>query len=255
MSKPSRILKALSRRIQRARLRGVSGRRQHDTGSTSTKDTIAFLHIGKNAGTQFKRVADQVNAGSTSVQIVKLPHNRHLRSLPAEQRYIFSIRSPHSRFYSGFYSRKRKGAPKYYSEWSAHEAKAFECFEHANDLAEALFEDGQRGLNAFSAIKSITHCSMDQIGWFDREGAFLQIRPPITIIRQEEFEKDVARFLRLIGFDQPVQLTDDATLAHRNDYADTPPLSEKARANLSRWYAQDIEFYRLCEFWLSQKDH
>ena len=96
---------------------------------------------------------------------------------------------------------------------------------------------------------------MDQIGWFDREGAFLQIRPPITIIRQEEFEKDVARFLHLIGFDQPVQLTDDATLAHRNDYADTPPLSEKARANLSRWYAQDIEFYRLCEFWLSRNDH
>jgi hypothetical protein len=234
--------------------RGISGLRKRVPVGAEARETIAFLHIGKNAGSQFMRVAEQINAESETVRIARQAHHRRLGSLEPEQRYVFSIRSPISRFRSGFYSRKRKGAPKLYAEWTAHEARAFERFEHANDLAEALFEGGQRGLDALSAIKSIKHCAMDQIGWFDLHGNFLQIRPPITIVRQEKFDADIARFLRLIGFHRPVQLSDDTVLAHQNDYSGIAPLSDKARENLSRWYAQDLEFYRVCEFWLSQQE-
>ena len=151
---------------------------------------------------------------------------------------------------SGFYSRKRKGLPRIYSEWSRHEKRAFSYFEHANDLAEALFDDGVRGYNAICAIKSIFHCSMDQVGWFDCSGYFLDINPPVAIIRLEKFENDVRLFLTRIGVDSGVWFSTDPVARHSNDYSLVPELSEKAQNNLYNWYRQDYEFYRMCEAWI-----
>jgi len=182
-------------------------------------------------------------------------HNFRLLDLPKENKYFFSIRNPASRFISGFYSRKRKGQPRIYSEWSDHEIVAFQKFEHANELAEDLFLSGSRGISARQAIKSISHTGMQQIDWFQR-CAYLEVQPPLTIIRQEFFNKDMQRLLDLldVGLDISGLLTEDKMQAHSNNYDQCPNLSDLAIANLEKWYIQDYMFYERCEEWLNSKN-
>jgi hypothetical protein len=239
---PSRLATATSRKI-----RSVLDR---PSSAKDGRQNVTFLHIGKAAGTQIAYVSEQINAASDRYRVTKATHSLKLDKLPPDHLYFFAIRSPASRFRSGFYSRKRKGQPRIYSEWSEHERIAFAQFEHANDLAEALFEDGDLGAKALCAMKSISHVSMNQIDWFDRCGNFFEVRPPLMIIRQEHLEKDLGMLMKRLDLDQPPQLTSDPKLAHSNDYTGTPPLSEKAKANLAAWYRQDAEFYRVCEHWL-----
>lgn len=211
---------------------------------------VHFLHIGKCAGSYIKTLIRAINTQQQSVQIVAHPHRVILASLPPGTEYFFSIRLPEARFLSGFYSRKRKGQPRYYSEWSDQERLAFSTFEHANDLAEALFEEGGKGQQAFAAMKSIEHLAVGQSDYVRGFGFFLTSRPPLAIIRQEHFDQDIEVLYRRLGIAHPPQVAAEDVTAHRNDYANTPPLSEKAVANLRRWYGQDHEFYRLCAAWI-----
>jgi hypothetical protein len=170
--------------------------------------------------------------------------------LKSHHEYFFSIRSPATRFISGFYSRKRKGRPRYNREWSEHERRGFTIFQHANELAEALFEDGSIGLQAFSAIKSIEHCAYNQCDFFNTMGFIFDVRPPTAIIRQELFNEDIKWFCSVLGLDLSISISDDPIVAHANEYAGCPPLSEKALKNLRAWYRQDFEFYSHCCRWL-----
>lgn len=211
---------------------------------------IAFMHIGKNAGTQIMHLAQQIKGYGVHVHL--LPHTRKLCEIPPELPYFFSIRNPVTRFKSGFYSRKRKGQPRIYSEWSKPEAIAFGEFEHANDLAEALFREDEKGLRAAQAITAIRHASMQQIDWFERIG-YLDVRPPVWIIRQENFAGDFEVFLKRLKL--PLAFSDltparDASSAHSNDYSQVPALSEIAKQNLVRWYARDVMFYEVCLDWM-----
>lgn len=212
--------------------------------------TIRFLHIGKAAGTQMANVMRQVNAAAGRHVFAKMGHDVRLKDIPDSAPYLFSIRWPVSRFKSGFYSRKRRGQPLLHAPWSRYESKAFARFEDANDLAEALFEPGQKGYDATAAILSITHPSMNQVSWFERCGTFLAVRPPIWIIRQEHFETDLRILLQKTGYHDAISLADDPAARHANDYEGIPPLSRKAIENLERWYAQDIAFYNMCSDWL-----
>jgi hypothetical protein len=240
-------------KIQRLAKRTL--RRSAETISLASdpREKLHFLHIGKNAGNQVLYVANQINKSSKSFRIVTHTHGVRLVDLPPGERYFFSIRSPESRFKSAFYSRKRKGQPRNYVEWTPYEAKAFSCFEHANELAEALFQPGEKGMQALCAIKAIEHCSMDQIDWFDRTGTFLMIHSPVFIIRQERLEADLQSFSKRIKHSAPLSLTEDKVAAHKNDYSAVPPLSEKAKKNLYDWYRQDFEFYRICEDWINSQ--
>ena len=214
-------------------------------------EKIHFLHIGKNGGVQIRHLSKQINSKQSRYHIKTHPHQVHLYDLPPNDKYFFSIRNPVNRFVSGFYSRKRKGAPRFLREWSAHETRAFKDFEHANDLAEALYEEGELGAKAFRALKSIGHCSINQADWFSRCGYFLEIRPPVFIIRQENLSEDMKEFQTRIGFDGVLEEQTDPGLAHKFDYTGTPKLSEKAVKNLREWYWQDSTFYRQCEEWIA----
>ena len=216
---------------------------------------IHFLHIGKCAGSQIAQIARQVNRAPKGRKIVKHNHDTFLRDINRDADYFFSIRHPISRFKSGFYSRKRKGAPRLHVGWTVDDRFAFKTFEHANDLAEALFEKTERGDMAWAAMKSIRHTAQNQSDWFYCRGSFLYTRPPIWILRQEHFDADLAVFFARAKLDlggRDVKITSDPKAAHANDYTNIPPLSEKARKNLSLWYAQDIAFYEMCENWMTK---
>ena len=214
---------------------------------------VHFLHIGKNAGTQIWGISNQINNRSRSVRIIKHDHDVSLKHLRETDEYFFSIRDPITRFKSGFYSRKRKGQPATFVEWTRHDALAFGSFEHANDLAESLFESGRTGEVAWAAMKSLRHSSQNQSDWFDCRGNFLSVQPPIWIIRQERFEDDLKQFLSRLNLElgiEDIKIVDGDVASHKNNYELTPPISEKAAEKLRKWYAQDFEFYRLCDNWI-----
>ncbi len=53
-----------------------------------------------------------------------------------------------------------------------------------------------------------------------------------------------------------MMITKDKITAHRNDYKETPPLSDVALKNLREWYIQDCYFYEMCEDFLQREvDH
>lgn len=225
------------------------------TLTTPADRHIHFLHIGKCGGTQVSYLARQITDQGSKMKIVIHGHYDSLRDLPPEARYFFSIRNPFSRYLSGFYSRKRRGRPRFNVAWSPHDEVAFSRFEHANDLAESLFEPGDLGREAWGAIKSIIHTAQNQSDWFAAQGNFLVVRPPVWILRQERFSSDLKVFLERsgvgLGYDD-LDISTDSKIAHANNYDGVPALSEKAKRNLRRWYAQDFGFYDMCDHWLEQ---
>ena len=222
------------------------------TAGHATTNPLVFLHIGKNAGTQITYVSQQL--AKIGIRIETSSHDTKLKEIKNGIPYFFSIRDPISRFRSGFYSRKRKGQPRLYVEWSKYEAFAFGQFEHANDLAESLFRKDELGLAATKAISSIRHTAMHQIDWFEGVLNF-ELRPPVWIIRQERFKEDLAVLLGKLdvksGIDDLI-ITSDPKLAHKNDYAGVPDFSELGKANLRSWYARDFAFYDLCVDWINR---
>lgn len=211
---------------------------------------IYFLHIGKAAGSQIKQAMVQINEQQSAVTMLAMSHQITLKDIPEPADYFFSVREPISRFRSGFYSRKRRGQPLNNIPWTRYEEQAFATFPHANDLAEALFAPGERGLQALGAMKSIEHTAEDQIDWFVLAGDIFSVRPPVWILRQEHLEADFQTFLERAGVTFKPELRQDPVGAHRNDYSQIPALSERAESNLRRWYAQDFAFYDAVETWL-----
>lgn len=218
--------------------------------------TLHFLHIGKCAGTAIKRVMNKVNQQKGYDLFIQHPHRVTLTDLPANAAYFFSIRNPITRFYSGFYSRKRKGQPRLYVEWREEEKLAFSRFAEANDLAENLFSGGELGLHAFAAMQSIRHVRQPQHSWFPDVEEMLYKRPPICILRQEHLAEDFMFFRQAADIAESIGLEADPVKSHKNDYSKTPPLSNKAIENLEKWYAVDMMFYQLATEWIkmNQRD-
>lgn len=214
-------------------------------------DAIHFLHVPKTAGSQIKLVAREVNEGRLRNRIRAHQHDIRLIDLPETQRYFFSTREPIARFRSAFHWRLGKGQMNPGKARPPAELRAFALFESANDLAEALFLPGQRGIDAALAMKSIRHISRNLVDNFTLHGFDLELRPPVWIIRIEHLQQDLAEFLRRIGHDRPVDISGTDPVARRQSYDGVPPLSDLARENLRRWYAQDFEFLRACEAWLA----
>ncbi len=234
-------------RLIKDTLRKLTGR---PTRADERARYVEFLHIGKTSGRQIKNIASQVNRHTDHVRIRCHGHSRTLANLREGNRYFFSIREPVARFRSAFYwckMQELKSAPR---DWSPDETVAFSHFPEANDLAEALSDAGKCGDQARAAMMSINHCNSAQVDWLRNQGSFLELRPPVWIIRQEQFQSDLNEFLRRIKYDGPVSFSDKRDVAHQIDYSDIPQISERGAANLRDWYVQDVHFYRTCCDWL-----
>jgi hypothetical protein len=213
---------------------------------------IHFLHIGKCAGTTIKLLIQSINQNMQTPLIVAHKHKVRLADLPLGSRYFFSTRNPITRFYSGFYSRKRMGQPRMHVPWSEAEQKAFEQFPEANDLAEAIFSDSLTGEQARCAMQSIKHVGQHQHEWFSDIEEVFATRPPLCILRQEHLAEDVLFLKSALNLSFDFTLETDSVRAHKNDYSNVPPLSELARANLEKWYGADIRFYAEATAWIEE---
>jgi len=56
--------------------------------------------------------------------------------------------------------------------------------------------------------------------------------------------------LRRLELNHSFTLATDPVGTHRNDYSNIPDLSDKAVANLERWFVADFLFIGQCERWM-----
>jgi len=222
---------------------------------------IHFLQIAGTTSSQVMELIPEMNEHALDMRIVPHRHDAFLRDIPRGAPYFFCITNPIARFVSGFYSRKSQGQNRTseYPKWSELERRAFGDFGHANDLAEALFQRGSRGEKAFSAITSIRQIALSQIDYFHFfwEGNFLETRPPLFILRNENFLEDLMRLEDFLGLSRTVKPSERNPSAAELLDETVPELSERAKTNLHEWYRQDFEFYRRCDNWIERRvsDH
>ena len=231
--------------------RSASVARLQLNSSKLTSSKLNFMHISKCAGTEIKRYIEYINSNS-NISIKSNWHDVNLDQIPEDEYYFFSIRNPITRFVSEFYSRKRQGRPKYDNPWSFKESSAFADFPHANLLAESLLSDGIEGDKARHAMSSIGFIWKNQVDWFNQDESFLITRPPLHVIRQEHFDKDLSSFLQKIDVEFGLILRRDVVLSHMNDYSEMPQLSDLAISNLKQWFDKDFRFYQLCSEWIDE---
>jgi hypothetical protein len=207
---------------------------------------VHFLHIRKTGGTA---VAEAMGPHAQEFGIVLHAHSTKLSDIPRDHRVFFFVRHPIPRFVSGFFSRLRRGRPRYnYYEWSEDEAKAFGRFAKANDLAEALSaSDEETRKHAHEAMTGVAHLNSSYRDWFSGEQELKDRLDSIVLIGlQEKLSTDFEHLKRLLSLPPELSLPKDDVLAHRTPAEFDRYLTPLAERNLATWYSEDIRFYEHC---------
>jgi hypothetical protein len=216
-----------------------------------------LLHIGRTGGTYSQGIFASIPGTRDLVRGLTHEFNLEtaLNGFPGEGA-MFGIREPLAIFVSGFYSRIRKGRPRYNVPWSKNETKAFSFFQTPNQLAEALSSDDPllRERAEFS-MRSITHVARC-LHFFLKSASYVrEQRNRISwIFRQATLDEDIQRFLDRIGVRHPHAPIQDEVFRHSNPSAADKSLSPTAIRNLTVWYKADLEIYEECQLLAANLD-
>jgi hypothetical protein len=214
---------------------------------------VHFIHVSKAGGTALKhgiRAARAASGGKLVTQWgdVRGHHHRfRLCDVRADHKAVLAFRDPISRFLSGYFSGRRKGAPRYFLEWTEDERRAFEAFPTPQALADALASRVlERRRDAELALKSIRHLKRPMTFWTGTP-AYLRehLDQVVYIARQETLEDDWERLKELFGFPAQVMLPADDLEAHRTTYDEDVELSDEGVEAVRRWYADDFELLEI----------
>ena len=236
--------------------------REHSLRLTDGRSWVHFLHIGKTGGTALKSAirsggesSEDIALGDENIctpthRIILHNHNASLKDVPKGDKFFFFVRDPIERFVSGFYSRKRKGRPRYFSTWSDDEKKAFERFETPNELALSLSSgDLEEEKIAAHAMKSIEHVGDMYSEWYESKEYFLsRLSDAIMVGRTENLDRHFPEIKKVLSLSDNATLPTSEEKAHKNPYSELNTYLEKeARINLKKWYREDFEFLSMCK--------
>ncbi len=210
------------------------------------KGTVHYLHIGKTGGTAVK--AGLRKYRKKADYLIELHgHQTKLTDVPPGDFAIFFLRDPISRFISGFYSRKRKGQPRYYNEWSPEEAEVFAVFSTPGELAAALADDSsahhQLAIKGMQNIFHLSHYS----DWYKDEDYFNQRLDSILFVGfQESLSADFATLKKILGISRWAKLPSSEVVSHRNPADVDKSIPDSAMPRLKQWYQADYAFVEKC---------
>lgn len=208
---------------------------------------LHVFHIGKTGGTALGETL--LHYGDTSrYRLVFGGHTLTLRDVPAGEKFMFVIRDPLTRFVSAFNGRLREDRPRYHYPWRDEEKVAFAIFKTPDQLATALSaRDRRTRRQAEDAMRGIGHVNTPYSYWFESERTFRARIPDLFFIGfTDRLDDDFELLKRKLGLPPEAQLPGDETRAHRTPACFSNQLSDGGRANLERWYADDIAFVALC---------
>src|SRR5205085_937617 len=93
---------------------------------------------------------------------------------------------------------------------------------------------------------SIGHANTPYSYWFGDPDSFRRRLGDVFFIAfQESLDDDFELLKQKLGLPSEARLPCEEAAAHRTPASFPRALSDQARANLERWYADDIEFVRL----------
>jgi hypothetical protein len=227
-------------------------------GTTTTqvsRTRVHCLHIGKTGGTAIKAaLQDHLDDGRCCITLHN--HGFRLRDVPNGEKAIFFLREPVDRFVSAFYSRQRKGQPRYYQEWSAGERRAFLAYDTPEALASDLSASPIARYRARRAMRSIRHIRDGYAYWLGGLRYLDSRWSDILFIGfQESLGADFERLLYLLDLPLDLRLPDDEVIAHRNPGGLRRVLSATAVRNLVRYYHDDVTLSSACRNWRYRLAH
>ncbi len=213
----------------------------------SNKQNIHFLHIRKTGGSALK-YALRSSLLTDKFDITLHKHPTTLKDIPKNEKIIFYIRNPISRFISGFYSRQRQGKPRYFYPWDNEEKIAFEFFSTPNKLALALSSKNlEEKYKAEKAMKNINHIKSSYWDWFGDEKYFKSRLSDIFFIgSQEKFLHDFELLKKKLNLPNHIQLPTDDINMHKTPHSVDKFLEKEAIDNLKVWYKNEFKFINLC---------
>lgn len=215
------------------------------------KEIVHFFHIGKTGGTSIKHALNCTRTPFINDKYIVFchPHWFHLKDTLKGEKIFFFVRDPIDRFVSGFYSRKRKGAPRLYQEWTPDEKEAFADFDSPNHLALALSEsDDAVRRKAVKAMKSIEHVKTSYWDWFDNSHYFSnRIDDVLFVGTQKNLDTDFSRLKRVLQLPDELQLPSDQVNMHKNPEHVDKHLDKRAIENLKDWFSGEYKFLKLLE--------
>lgn len=213
------------------------------------KQNIHFLHIGKTGGSAIKSVLnDYLETPKYSLKLHG--HGTTLKDIPKGDAVFFFLREPVSRFISGFYSRQRKGQPRYYSEWSSKEKKVFENFSTPNEIAVSLADEQ---VLAIMAMKSVQHFR-NYNQWYINLDYFKSRLDDILFVGfQESLDVDFLKLKNILGIPSGINLPTDEVAAHKNPKNIDKSIDKSGLSALQAWYLEDAKFISLCKEIMSNK--
>lgn len=216
---------------------------------SQNKTIVHFIHIGKTGGTAIRTALKNHNKPfiNNKYIIFSHPHFVGLQHAWKGEKVFFFIRNPIDRFVSGFYSRKRKGMPHLYNEWTTGEAKAFNEFSTPNELAVSLTSENQVIRNsAYDAMRSIGHLRTSYWDWFKNEACLENHFDDIIFVgSQKNLNTDFESLKKLLDIPESYKLPTDKVNQHKNPENADKHLTNKAIENLQWWYKKDIYFLSL----------
>ena len=209
---------------------------------------LYVFHIGKTGGTALND-ALVTHAASCAYTFQFRGHAMKLTDVPAGKKFLFVVRDPLHRFVSAFNGRLREDRPRYHYPWTSEERTAFAAFETPDALARALSSDHARTRErAERAMRGIGHLNSSYWYWFHDESTFRARESDMLFIGfTERLTADFEILKSKLGLPSEAQLPSDERAAHRTPASFDAHLSDVARTNLERWYADDLAFLRICE--------
>ncbi len=120
-------------------------------------------------------------------------------------------------------------------------------FKTPNELATALSaDDSSLRKQAEAAMQGIGHLNTGYSYWFGDESSFRARVPDLFFIGfQERLDEDFETLKQRLGIPVGAELP-RGDLAHEAPAELDTQLGEAARANLARWYAEDLAFVQRC---------
>lgn len=213
------------------------------------KQKVHFLHIGKTGGSAVKFALKEYSKTSWC-KITFHDHKTSLSDIPEGEKIFFFLRDPISRFISGFYSRQRKGLPRYYSEWTSEEKLIFETFNTPNEIACGLAEGSSA---AVEAMHNVQHLKKYKYWYRDFEYFRSRIEDILFIGFQETLHKDFLSLKSILDVPKNSVLPTDDFSAHRNPTKINKSISDYGISALNQWYREDIRFLSICQEIMSDK--
>jgi hypothetical protein len=214
---------------------------------------VHLIHVSKSGGSALRfaiREARKKAGGQLETEWGPVwGHDHRFRMIHVERgdKVIFALRDPATRFVSGFYSRLRKGAPRYDLGWSAAEQQAFEWFKTPQALADALAgADEETRRRAVFAMGAIVHVNRPMTRWLGSPAyLYRNLDKVLYVARQESLAEDFEQIKEILDLPREQMLPDDDIIAHRTAYPDDRTLSEQGLRALQLWYAADYELLEI----------